>query len=226
MTAARAETAKDRVVILHGIAQMAWNMAGVTFFLRRQGFDPVPLSYPSTRLGLDALADRLKSELEAKGVWDGPGQVHFVTHSMGGLVAARYLEKYRPEIPRDRLGRVVMLAPPHGGSEVADLLHRNGLYRWFYGPAGQELTTEARTGLEPPYYELGIIAGTSGWIFPAAGSLFGGPHDGRVAVARTRLPGMRAHTTVAASHTTIPWRPAVLRQIAAFLKTGAFERPE
>ncbi|WP_420403911.1 lipase family alpha/beta hydrolase [Nisaea sp.] len=215
--------AKDRVVILHGIAQMAWNMAAVTFFLRRQGFDPVPLTYPSTAHGLDALADRLKAELAAKGVWDGPGRVHFVTHSMGGLVAARYLEKYRAEIPESRLGRVVMLAPPHGGSEVADLLHRQGLYRWFYGPAGQELTTEARTEPDPPYYDLGIIAGTSGWIFPAAGALFGGPHDGRVAVARTKLPGMRAHTTVPASHTFIPWRPAVLRLIASFLKTGSFE---
>lgn len=223
MAAEVAGRVKDRVVILHGIAQMAWNMAGVTFFLRRAGFEPVPLSYPSTTKGLDALADWLRKELRAKGLWDGTGKVHFVTHSMGGLVVARYLEKYRAEIPEDRLGRVVMLAPPHGGSEVADLLHRLGLYRWFYGPAGQELTTEARTDPQAPYYELGIIAGTSGWIFPAAGSLFGGAHDGRVAVERTKLPGMRAHTTIAVSHTMIPWRPAVLRLIAAFLKTGTFE---
>jgi len=213
----------DRVVILHGIAQTRWNMSAVTWSLRRQGFEPLALSYPSTRHGIDALAERLHKTLADADIWTGGARVHFVTHSMGGLLAAHYLEKYRDQFPENRLGRVVMLAPPLGGSEVADLLHRFGLYRWFYGPAGQELTTAARTELGPVFYELGIIAGTSGWLFPAAHSFFGGAHDGRVAVERTKAPGMRAHTTVGASHTMIPWRPAVLRQIGTFLKTGAFE---
>lgn len=214
----------DRVVILHGIGQTAWNMAAVTWTLRREGFGTLALSYPSTRHGLDRLAEGLHGRLTEEGIWGGGGRVHFVTHSMGGLLASRYLAKYRGPFSDHLLGRVVMLAPPHGGSEIADLLHGYGLYRWFYGPAGQELITAARDAPESPYYELGIIAGTSGWLYPVANRIIGGAHDGRVSVVRTKVPGMRDHLSIATTHTLIPWRPAVLRQIASFLKTGAFER--
>jgi pimeloyl-ACP methyl ester carboxylesterase len=214
----------DRVVILHGIGQTTWNMAAVRWTLRREGFGALALSYPSTRYPLDKLAEWLHGRLTDEGVWEGGDRVHFVTHSMGGLLASRYLAKYRDQFPDTLLGRVVMLAPPHGGSEIADLLHGYGLYRWFYGPAGQELTTAARNASEIPYYELGIIAGSSGWLYPVASRIIEGTHDGRVSVVRTKVPGMREHLSIATTHTLIPWRPAVLRQIASFLKTGAFER--
>ena len=65
------------------------------------------------------------------------GRLHFVTHSMGGLVARSFINRHRP----DNLGRVVALAPPNGGSEVADFLSRNLLYQRYFGPAGAQLTT-------------------------------------------------------------------------------------
>lgn len=222
MTEGAEASVPDRVVVLHGIGQSAWNMSAVTWWLRRAGFEARAFSYASTRYGLDALAGRLQRQLAEAGIWETEGKVHFVTHSMGGLLAARYLADYRGQFPENRLGRVVMLAPPLGGSEVADLLGDTAPYRWYYGPAGQELRTPARRKLPEPYYELGIIAGTGGWLYPVADRIVGGPHDGRVSVAATRVPGMKAHLTLATTHTLIPWSPAVLKQVVAFLKSADF----
>ncbi len=82
------------------------------------------------------LAAFLHERLKQAGVWNKPGKVHFVTHSMGGLVAGRYLEKYRAEIPPGKMDRVVMIAPPSGGSEVADFLQNFPPYRWAFRPGG------------------------------------------------------------------------------------------
>ena len=82
---------------------------------------------------------------------DGP--IHFVGHSMGGLLTRVYLARYRPA----RLGRVVMLGTPNGGSELADLLKGLAIYRAFYGPAGLQTVDRHR-----PHADLAAAAGLSG----------------------------------------------------------------
>ena len=213
---------KEYVVLLHGLARTRRSMRTLETAVLGVGYGVANQSYASTSYPIEQLASRAINSALAH--CPDNARIHFVTHSMGGLLASRYLAKYRGPFSDHLLGRVVMLAPPHGGSEIADLLHGYGLYRWFYGPAGQELITAAREAPESPYYELGIIAGTSGWLYPVANRIIGGAHDGRVSVVRTKVPGMREHLSIATTHTLIPWRPAVLRQIASFLKTGAFER--
>ncbi len=215
---------KDTVVLLHGIGHTRWNMWGVEKRLRRHGFDVVNISYSSLRYGLDDLSDKVWERLAREGVWEKGGRVHFVTHSMGGLVARRLLGRYRAQIKAGRLGRVVMIAPPQGGSEIADLLHRLPPYRWLYGPAGQELTTTARQKADDPlYYEAAVIAGTKGRYYPVANLFFPGgacSHDGRVAVARAGHPGLAAFATVDATHSFISWRGDVQDMAASFLATG------
>jgi pimeloyl-ACP methyl ester carboxylesterase len=220
MTEIRGET----VVILHGIAHSRWNMLGVERFLRRRGYDTLNLSYPSRKNDIAALGGFLRERLEAGGVWRRAKRVHFVAHSMGGLVTRSYLEQDRSQIPRGTLGRVVLLGSPSGGSEVADLLHRLAPYKWFYGTAGQELTTVRNADAPAPYYELGVIAGTTGWPNIAADLLFRDRHDGRVSVARTRVAGMKDHITISATHSLIAWQAKTHRQIAAFIETGMFAR--
>ena len=86
---------------------------------------------------------------------------------MGGLLARVYLAQYRPQ----RLGRVVMLGTPNGGSEIADRLKEFSAYRAFFGPAGQQLGTlrdAATNALLPPVdYPVGVIAGNRS-IYPVA----------------------------------------------------------
>lgn len=220
----------ELVVILHGIARTGQSMGAVEKALQAAGYETLNITYPSTRKNLDALAYDLH-EQRLKDLWQArSGKIHIVTHSMGGLLARRYVERYGQDIPEGRLGRIVMLAPPNGGSEIADLLHGLAPYRGYYGPAGQELTTAASQGrlagevkaLEAIHAEFGVIAGAKEWPYIAAAFIIPGKSDGRVSVEKTKLPGMKDHVTVNATHTFIMDRPDVHRHIIRFLQEGKF----
>lgn len=215
---------KELVVLLHGIGQSKVNMVGIQIALENADYKTLNIKYPSLKKNLDALSSYLAKELEKEGVWDGEyNQVHFTSHSMGGLVIRGYLETEKKNIPEDKLGRVVMLAPPNGGSEVADLMQNFLPYRWFYGPAGQELTTREQENIKTDiYYDLGIIAGDKEWPYLVAAHIINGNSDGRVAVEKTKLNGMKDHVTLSATHSFISWKPSVHKQIIYFLKHGAF----
>lgn len=213
----------ETVVLLHGIGQSKHNMLLVERFLRKRGRRVLNIGYPSTKKPLSLLAKDLEAALRTAGVMDQTGPVHFVTHSMGGLVLRAFLDSVRARKPAFEPGRVVMVAPPNRGSEVADFLEPFAPYHWFYGPAGRELTTALRErDIEQPWYQLGVIAGRTSWPYPIARFFFDGPNDGRVSVARTRIPGLADHLVVNATHTFITWKPAVHRQIEHFLEYGRF----
>jgi pimeloyl-ACP methyl ester carboxylesterase len=189
--------------------------------LKAAGFDTFALTYPSRRAPIAELADFVNRGIAPFG--ERTGRLHFVTHSMGGLVAARLLESGRASMPAERIGRVVMLAPPLRGSEVANMLSRFPPYRWVMGPAALELTTRARQSFATPRYEIGVIAGTVGWPYALGSLVLPKPHDGRVALSRTRVAGLTDHVVVRATHSFLMNRPDVHRHAIHFLRTGAFE---
>lgn len=190
--------------------------------LAARGYATANLDYPSRRLDLAAIADDLAPRVDifAEG---SAGPLHVVTHSMGGLVARVLLSRCRPP----RLGRVVMLAPPNGGSELADLLSPVAPYRWWFGPAGTQLVTRREEALAalfgPVDYELGVIAASRS-LYPLASLLMPRPNDGRVSVAGTAVEGMADHIVLPVAHPTIVGNAAAIRQTLAFLEFGRFER--
>ena len=211
---------QDGVVLLHGISRTTRSFQKMQRAIEGEGYATLNLGYASRRKALEALAEdiHLAVDLFAGGV---TGSVHFVCHSMGGLLARVYLARYRPA----RLGRVVMLGTPNGGSEIADRLKSLAAYRALFGPAGQQLVTRrdtATSGMLPDVdYPVGIIAGNRS-IYPITAALLPRPHDGRVSVANTKLDGMADHIVVPTTH---PWLVRNERAIAhtiAFLKGGKF----
>lgn len=210
---------RDTVVLVHGLGRTPRSLWLLDVFARQRGYDVIAWGYPSRRGTIAVHAAALDRELSAT-LRAVPGRVHFVTHSLGGLLLRAYLGA----VMLPTLGRVVMLAPPNQGSEVADRLLRSRAFQWFTGPAGQELGTGADgTAARLPMIdaEVGIIAGDR-CVNPVFGRWIGEPNDGKVAVSSTRLPGMRDHLIVRSGHTLMPWRSLVIQQVFAFLETGRF----
>lgn len=219
------EPPEPTIVLLHGSGRTPRSLGGLEKRLGQAGFQTLNLGYPWRSLDIPGLAAFVADALEAQGLGREGNRLHFVTHSMGGLVAAYMLGYLRARFRGGCIGRVVMLGPPLQGSEVADALALLPGYLWLYGPAGRDLmTTSQRLEGLTPDYPLGIIAGTMGWPYPT-GLLIPGAHDGRVSVARTRWAGMTDHLTLPVMHSLMPNDREVQDQVLSFLMTGAFKRP-
>jgi len=211
---------QDRVILLHGISRTALSFRKMQMAAEAAGFATLNIDYASRRHPLEALAEYIHPAV-TQFTADTASHIHFVGHSMGGLLARVYLARYRPE----RLGRVVMLGTPNGGSEIADRLKSVSLYRAWFGPAGGQLGTRrdaATDALLPPIdYPVGIIAGNRS-VDPTASLFLPKPHDGRVSVKNTKLDGMADHIVIGASHPFLPGNGVAIAQTIAFLRDGRF----
>ena len=219
---ASANATQDGVVLLHGISRTTRSFRKMQTALEGCGFATLNQDYASRRKALEALAEDIHPSIQrfADGI---DGAVHFVGHSMGGLLARVYIARYRPK----RLGRVVMLGTPNGGSEIADRLKHIGAYRAWFGPAGQQLVTQRDATIAamfPPVdYPVGIIAGNRS-VDPIMSTFLPKPHDGRVSVENTRLDGMADHIIVGTSHPWLIRNGREIEQTITFVRDGSFRR--
>ena len=217
-----ATIAPECVILLHGLGRTSRSLNKMADALEHAGFNPVNLDYPSRKKTIEALAletvqrglDRC-TQVQAR-------TVHFVTHSMGGVLVRYYLSRQRPE----NLGRVVMLSPPNRGSEAADHLQNSALYQWLNGPAGQQLVTGPDglpEQLGPVTFPLGIITGNRHSFFDAwLAEVIPGADDGKVAVERAKVGGMTDFLVLPYSHPFIMDAEEVIEQTLSFLRLGRF----
>lgn len=189
---------------------------------RSEGYATCSPGYPGRHLPLAALVAHIAPTIAAfESSFAGP--LNIVTHSLGGLVARALILAKRPA----RLGRVVMLAPPNAGSEVADLLYRARLNRPFLGPVGVQLCTgrlaQDERLLGAIDFDCGIIAGDRP-IDPVLPRLiFRRSNDGKVAVAATKVRGMADHVVLPVSHPLMMYDRRVIAQAMTFLRHGRFK---
>ena len=213
---------QDGVVLLHGISRTSRSFQKMQTALEAAGFATLNVGYASRSKPIEALAEDIHLAIErfAEGL---DGSVHFVCHSMGGLLARVYVARHRPQ----RLGRMVMLGTPNGGSEIADRLKHIGVYRAWFGPAGQQLVTQrdaAVAAMFPPVdYPVGIIAGNRS-VYSISSAFLPKPHDGKVSVENTKLDGMADHIVMETSHPWLVRNGPAIEQTIVFLRDGEFRR--
>src|SRR5262245_28765520 len=92
---------RGSVVLLHGLGRSPWSLLYAARRLKQAGFTPVNIGYPSRHAPLDALAQHVADRLPA----DRSQPLHFLTHSLGGIVLRCLAQTHRPP----NLGRAVML---------------------------------------------------------------------------------------------------------------------
>jgi len=186
------------VILLHGMGRTAFSMRKIEKYLSNSGYRVVNDGYPSTRETVEQIARIRIPDAVAQCQDASNNKIHFVTHSLGGIIVRQYLQTNT--LPPG--SRIVMLSPPNHGSEIPDHFKNAFWYRWFTGPAGRQLTTAKDSlpnRLKPIDVEVGVIAGTKSWE-PWFSSLIPGEDDGKVSVKSTRLAEMKDFLAVPYTH--------------------------
>jgi triacylglycerol lipase len=219
-TAGNAAFASEGVILLHGLCRTDQSMAKMATRLEQEGFVVVNVDYPSRTAAIETLASEVIGTALRDPKLAQTDKIHFVTHSMGGILVRQYLKHGTI----DRLGRVVMLAPPNQGTELVDKLGDLVFFEMINGPAGNQLGTGTNSlpkQLGPVDFELGVIAGdrSINWI---NSRLIKGRDDGKVSVESTKVSGMRDHLVIHATHPFIMQNDAAIRATIQFLRQGHF----
>ena len=203
------------VVYVHGL----WMPGEESLIFRRRlanGFDLTlqAFRYSAASSSMGEITGHLDSfvrELKAPAV-------HFLGHSLGGLVIHRFLERFPDQPP----GRVVFLGTPCVGSRAAKQAARFSPIAQLMGPSvAAELLTphERRWAHARP---LGIIAGRQPIGFGRLFAAFTEPNDGTIAVSETRMPGATDSIVLPVSHLGMLVSARVARETGLFLTQGRF----
>ena len=211
-------------VLLHGMGRTRRMMARMERVLSSRGYVVANVGYRSLGLPLESHAATVRhvvSDLVARGCTE----VHFVCHSLGGLVTRAALAE---PFPGSRtVTRVVTMGTPHSGSSFADALAARvpNAWRLAMGPCTACVTTAGIAGVPVPAdggAEWGVIAGGNG----AGGfnPLLRGDNDFVVTVRETGLPGCKDSTRIRGLHSFLPSTAAGISQTLAFLQRGEFDR--
>jgi hypothetical protein len=214
-------TAAECVVLLHGLARTSASLNKMQRALDDDGYHTANINYPSRHHKIEQLAAMaVDPGLQKCREFPDVEKIHFVTHSLGGILLRQYLSTETI----GELGRVVMLGPPNQGSAAVDRLRKMPGFKILNGPAGRQLGKGENSiplQLGPADFELGIIAGNRS-IDPFTSLFLNNPDDGRVSVADTKLEGMTGFVIVRHSHALMMRMRKTIKLTKRFLHTGCF----
>ena len=205
---------REIVVLVHGLWMKGWCMAWLAWRLRRAGFATHCVSYRSMGADLHENAVFLQDCLAEL----PHGAVHLVGHSLGCIVI-RALFHY---FPRQRPGRIVMLAPPNRGSLAAAQMAESSIGRALLGKAIRDVLRNVPRQWPAPEREIGIVSGTTPVGLGRLITTLPTPNDGVLTVTETALSGCQAQLLLPVAHSGIILSETVARAVARFIRVGRF----
>jgi pimeloyl-ACP methyl ester carboxylesterase len=201
------------IIFIHGLFMNGTDMSLLRYRFRKSGYNTYQFSYKSTKNTPFQNAQKLSEFIDLV----QSKKIHFVCHSLGGIVLRHYLSLY----PTRELSNIVMLGTPNQTSVVAKTLIRWSLGKKLLGGSVEN----GLTGILPPWdnkQKLGIVAG----YFPVGSELLSpiikNPNDGTVSIEETRLRGSEDHITLRCSHLGLLFSKKAFLQTKHFLEHSSF----
>lgn len=215
------------VIVVHGLWRSRDAMKPVAEFLEKEGhYHVVNMTYATTRERIGDHADNLASVVDGL---DSVDEINFVACSLGNLVVRRYLfeqeKKSKSGKVDPRFKRMVMIAPPNQGSQLARRFSGDPVLRAAWGGVPGDEITDWETlapKLATPPFEFGILAGGKG-AETIRNPLVDGDDDYLVAVEETKLGGARDFVMLPATHASIKSDPTAFEYTLRFLQEGHFK---
>lgn len=211
---------KSLVVLAHGLGRSDWAMWRFAQRLEDAGFNVCRLDYATLGESVESVLAETNNQIDAC-IMNQP-KVHFVGHSLGGLVIRAYLQNHKNDLASGRIGEIVLIGTPNRGSELADHLRDSWLMKIGGGISRALMTGEHSLGnkLEELDLNIGVIAGTKPSSLTSKN--FTGPNDGLVSVASTKLRSMSDFITIEVGHSAMRTNDEVIAQTIHFLQNGVF----
>jgi pimeloyl-ACP methyl ester carboxylesterase len=205
------------IVLVHGLWMSGFELGVLKHRVESSGeFRACAFSYPSLTGTMDDHVGGLSEFARAQKT----ETLHFIGHSLGGLVILRVLLN-SPELPP---GRAVLLGTPLQGSRAAQGVARLPFGKMLLGSAVQEECVEFVPREWSGQREVGIIAGSMGLGLGRLVANLDLDNDGTVLVEETQLPGAKDHIVMPVTHTGMVFSADVAEQAMWFLKEGSFKR--
>jgi triacylglycerol esterase/lipase EstA (alpha/beta hydrolase family) len=208
----------NSVYCIHGFMRSANSMKFIGASLEKAGYKPHLFGYPSRDGTIFDHSILLVESLKQEALLHPGKPIHFVTHSMGGIVLRAAIN--HPECPKEaKIGRAVLLSPPNQGSLFGQFLNKFTLIKNYVGPyAGKELLTEKNFnhfGDFPRSMKVFVISGTLG-LNPTIKEA----NDGKVGVQEARLNTLHEHCTIFASHSWMIYSITTIKKATLFIIGG------
>jgi hypothetical protein len=204
-------------LVPHGLGRNASSMWLLASRLEDAGYYVRRVEYSSLHQTPEDILTDISQQINAC-CQNHASAVHFVGHSLGGLMVRAYLQHNRV----DHLGRVVLLGTPNKGAEAADHFSNSWLMT-IMGPTASALGTSDDSfpsSLEPPSYPVGIIAGLRNGSFNDP--VIPGKDDGVVSVEATKIDTMTDFIIIETGHSMMRYDREVADQTLEFIKNGQF----
>ena len=211
----------QKIFVLHGYGSPKFMMNKIDRELKKEQFITENYSYKSMSVDLDSLGNQLYQDVK-RSKFD---TVSFVTHSMGALVVRSMLKYSLSDKDFPKIHRIVMIAPPNSGAEIADFYASFEILKKLLGPNIEHMTTDSDSyarKLPIPYNtEVGIIVALRGKKF-GYNPFIKGDNDGLLTPERTKLGIEKDVAYIKTSHNLATQKSIVSDLIIEFLKFGAF----
>lgn len=214
----------DKVaVLIHGVLCHRLYMSKIEKALKKQGYTVFNFGYASNAYDIKHHGTVIKSFIKTIKY----NEINFVTFSMGGLIVRQFINKM------PKVKRLVMIAPPNKGSDMADIFENSKIINAVFGPGLKQMKTSAESlasKSEVPKCEFGVIGGKlkkhKSWWRPTR-IIYAIWHkkdnDGLVGVEQTKLKKMKDFILLPYDHAIIPFKKRTIHQVLHFLKSGKFE---